>query len=176
MNLTERLYEISSDVRDQAGAYAARAADVARDSVDRAASQVDAVKTPVEKLADAGQELNNLAHAYFGRAVALQARVVQMGLDEAAKRLRMLAEADSLQHAYGRQLQASAGTRERVMQDANEALEIVVDAGRGVSELARRTYAEVLGGVKRKARPVRAKAKKARKSVKRKVARARKAA
>lgn len=176
MNLTERLYEMTSDVRDQAGAYAARAADVARDSVDRAASRVDAVTTPVEKLADAGQELNNLAHAYFGRAVALQARVVQKGLDEAASRLRMLAKADSLKHAYGGQVEATAGTRERVMHDANEALEMVVDAGRGVSELALRTYADMLRDVKRTARPARAKAVKGRKAAKRKVARVRKAA
>ncbi len=176
MNLTERLYEMTSDVRDQAGAYAARAADVARDSVDRAANRVVAVKTPVEKLADAGQELNNLAHAYFGRAVALQARVVQTGLDEAAKRLRLLAKADSLKHAYGAQVEATTGTRERVMHDASEALEIVVDAGRGGSELALRTYADMLRDVKRTARPARAKAAQARKAVKRKVARVRKAA
>jgi hypothetical protein len=144
MTLTERFFEMTADVREQAADYAQRAAETAREGAERAATRVDAAKSPVETLADAGHALNDLAHAYVGRVVALQARLTHAGIAGAAARLRMLANASSLRGAYAQQVDAFDGTRDRVTRDATEALDIVVDAGRGVSELALRTYAQLI--------------------------------
>jgi phasin family protein len=178
MNLTEKIIEITADVRDQAGAYAARASEAAREGADRAAETVDSAKTPVETLADAGLALNNLAHTYFARLVRLQASAVKFGLDDAADRLRMLAKAESLPAAYQVQVKAFAGTRERILRDANVAVEIVTEAGRGVSELAVGTYTDLVRELQGKPPRARAKAtaRKPRRTAKRKATRARKAA
>jgi phasin family protein len=172
MNLTEKIIEMTADVRDQAGAYAARASEAAREGVDRAAQTVDSAKTPVETLADAGLALNNLAHTYFARLVRLQASAVKLGLDDAAERLRLLAKADSLPVAYQLQVKAFGDTRERVLREANVAVEIVTEAGRGVSELAVGTYTDLVRELQGKPPRARAKAtaRKPRRTAKRKAA------
>lgn len=180
MNMSERLAEMTSEVRDQAGELAAKAADAARGTVDRAAHSVAAAKAPITTLAHAGLKLNKLAHDYVQQVVSHQARMLTGVVTDSAERLRRLAKADSIQGAYADQVEYFDVTRERVSRDAKQALEIVVGAGRQVTDLATQTYAEFVRApkskAKAKARTQRARAT-ARKSGKASVkARARKAA
>lgn len=152
MNFSERLMEMTAGVRDQAGAYAMRAADMARGGADRAATTVDAARNPVETLAAATLKLNVLAHQYIERLVALQAATIQHTLAAGAQRLRKLSEAASVQQALADQADTFARSRTRFSKDAAEAWDIVTGTGRGVSEIAVQTYARLV-----RAQPVAAK-------------------
>jgi Phasin protein len=144
MTIQERLIEMTAGVRDQAGAYAARATQAARIGVDRAADTVLAAKTPVERLADAGLRLNKLSSQYVEQFVSQQANATQDLLADGAQRLRVLAKAHSLRDAWSDQVELFDLTRARATQSMQRTLEIVSDAGRNVSELAVETYAELL--------------------------------
>ena len=144
MTIQARLIEMTAGVRDQAGAYAARATHAARDGVDRAADTVLAAKTPVERLADAGLRLNKLSAQYVEQLVSHQATATQDLLADGAQRLRVLAKARSLRDAWSDQVELFDVTRARTTQSLQRTLEIVSNAGRNVSELAVETYAELL--------------------------------
>jgi hypothetical protein len=144
MTIQARLIEMTAGVRDQAGAYAARATHAARDGVDRAADTVLAAKTPVERLADAGLRLNKLSAQYVEQLVSHQATAAQDLLVDGAQRLRVLAKARSLRDAWSDQVELFDVTRARTTQSLQRTLEIVSDAGRNVAGLAVETYAELL--------------------------------
>ncbi len=144
MNLQERLFEMTANVRDQAGAYAARATHAARDSADRAADKVLAARTPVERLADASLRLNKLSAHCVEQLVSQQAATAQELLADGAQRLRVLAKARSLRDAWSDQVELFDTTRARTTQNLQRTLAIVSDAGRNVSELAVETYADLL--------------------------------
>ena len=144
MNIQERLFELTANVRDQAGAYAARATHAARDGADRAADTVLAARTPVERLADAGIRLNKLSADCVEQLVTQQASTAQELLADGAQRLRVLAKARSLRDAWSDQVELFDVTRARTTQSLQRTLAIVSDAGRNVSELAVETYADLL--------------------------------
>jgi phasin family protein len=148
MNI-ERIVEMTAGVREQAGAYASRAADVARERAEKAAAQVEAVRTPVETLTDTGLKLNSVAHHYVAQLLHLQASMVKGALKMGAQRLRTLSKADSLQQAYQSQAIDLAAARERAVGGARDTWEIVAESGREVSGLLNQAYAQL-------AHPVRA--------------------
>jgi len=142
MNLVERLAEMTSGARDQAARLAAQASSTARGSISRAADAVEATSAPISRLADAGLQLNKLAFDYMTQVVGHQAQMLTGAVNDGAHRLRLLVKARSLPDAYAVQVEYFDVTRERLTQDANRALRIVTDAGRGVSKLASSTYSE----------------------------------
>jgi phasin family protein len=162
MNIPERIVEMTAEVRDQAGAYASKAADAARDSAIKAAEQVEAAKLPVDTLAGAGFKLNSMAHDYVERLLKFQAGMVKGALKNSAHRLRVLSKADTLQDVLESQAIDLAAARERMVDGAKETLEIVAESGREVSGLLTDTYAQLVKPVRAK-RPVRKPVTKARK-------------
>lgn len=141
MKLQERLLEMTAGVRDQADAYASRAAHTARQSIDRAADRVLAAKTPVEQLAAASLRLNTLSSGCVQQLVSQQASVASDLLADGAQRLRVLAKATSLRDAWTDQVELFDATRARTAAHLQRTLSIVGEAGRNASELAVETYA-----------------------------------
>lgn len=140
MSLSERLIESTVDVRGQAAAYAARAAEYARAGADRAASQVAAARGPVELLTEASLKLNTLSHQYLSRLLARQGTMVKGTLEEGEKRLQRLARATSLQQAIAAQAADLGEIPTRIADNVRETWEIVAEAGREVAALASATY------------------------------------
>jgi phasin family protein len=139
--LTDRLTETTAEVRDQATAYVARAADAARATADRAAERVAAARTPIEVLTDASLRLNDLSHDYMARLLRRQAAMLKATVTDGEKRLQRLARAQSLQQALAGQAEDLNDLPQRLARSARETWEIVADAGRGVSQLASTTLA-----------------------------------
>ena len=144
MKLTERLVEMTSDVREQASTYVERTAATARNTVQVAAERVESAAVPIENLSAAASRLNTLAYQYTGDLLAHQANVLTGALHDGAVRLRLLNKADSLQHAYQAQIKYFDVTRDRLARDARTALQIVGGAGAAVRTLAKDTYAHWL--------------------------------
>lgn len=142
--LSERLIETTAEVRDQATAYVVRAADVARATADRAAERVAAARTPIEVLTDASLQLNTLSHDYVARLLRRQAVMLRATVTEGEKRLQRLARAQSLQQVLASQSEDLNDLPQRLARNARDTWEIVADAGRGVSQLASSTLAELV--------------------------------
>jgi phasin family protein len=152
MNMTERLFEATADVREQANAYAERAVEVAREGVVRAAKQVEMVESPIDVVAKAGLKLNDLSHSYFERMLEQNIDTVKGAMNDGVRRLRLVAKADTLADLYKDQAKYNAVTTDRVVRDAKATWEIVATAGREVSELALNTYALLMRDVPAKTR------------------------
>jgi phasin family protein len=141
MILSERLLDATTEMRDQATAYVARAADAARATADVAASRMAAARTPLEVLTEASLKLNALSHEHVARMLRLQAAMLKGTVAEGEKRLQRLARAESLRHALAAQTEDLNAIPRRVAQNARESWQIVAEAGRSVSELASATFA-----------------------------------
>jgi phasin family protein len=169
MNLSERFFEATAQVRDQANAYAERALGAARESVVRAAQQVEKVESPIDVVAKAGLKLNTLSHNYFERMLEQNVDTIKGAMTDGARRLHLVAKAEDFADLYRDQVKYNAVTSDRLMRDAKATWDIVADAGREVSELALNTYAQLVRQVpvkarrttKRTAKTVKARAKKA---------------
>lgn len=164
MSISERLFEVTAGMREQANAYVAKAtamaeqaADTARDSVAEAARKVEQVNTPVETLAAAGYKFNSLSHQAAERLLEQQFSFVKGFVDEGAERLRMLAKAADLQSAMNQQMAYFDATRERLTRDARGTYAILSDAGREARELATSTYSQLMSQPSRR-KPAAAKA------------------
>ncbi len=144
MSLTERFIETTAEVRDQATAYVARAAEAARHRVDRAAGQVAAARTPVEVMTEASLKLNNLSHQHLSRLLARQGSMLAGALVESEQRLQRLARAGSLQQALASQAADLIDLPQRIARNTRETWAIVADTGREAAQLAASTYAELL--------------------------------
>jgi hypothetical protein len=144
MNLTERFFEATAEVRDQANAYAERAVDAARDGVKRAADQVGAVETPIETLAKASHELNAITHRYFERMIEQNVDTLKGALDDGARRMRLVAKADGITGLYSDQVKFADVTTDRLTRDAKATWTILADAGQEISEVALSTYAKLM--------------------------------
>jgi ABC-type proline/glycine betaine transport system substrate-binding protein len=163
MNLTERFFEMTSDVRDRVSAYTERTAAVARVSVDKAAERVEAAAGPIEALSVAATRLNKLAYQYTDQMLTHQMNALTGALQDGAQRLRLINKAQTLQGAYQAQVKYFDVSKDRVVRDAKTAWHIVGNTGKDVKSLARDTYANLA------AKPVR-------KPVRKTVGRSRKAA
>ncbi len=147
MNLSDRFIETTTDLRQQATAYVARAAQAARASADLAADRVAAANSPLEVLTEATLKLNRLSHDHVARLLTRQATLLRDTLTEGEKRLQRLATAKSLQQAVAGQAEDLNDLGPRIARNARETWAIVADAGRGVSQLAVSTYAELAQAV-----------------------------
>jgi phasin family protein len=143
MSLSERVIESTVDVREQAAAYAARAAEFARAGADRAATQVAAARGPVDLLTEASLKLNTLYHQYMSRLLARQGAMLKGTLVEGEKRLQRLARATSLQQAVVGQVEDMNQIPARIADNVRETWQIVAEAGREVAQLASYTYGEL---------------------------------
>jgi phasin family protein len=170
MNISERILEATAEVRGQANAYAERAVEAARESVVRAAEQVEKVESPLELVAKAGLKLNDLSHQYVGALFEQNVDTLKGAVNDGVRRLHLVAKASDVRELYTSQAEYNAVTSDRIARDAKATWNIVAKAGREVSELALTTYAQLMRDTPRKPR---AAAKKTKRTVK---ARAKKAA
>lgn len=153
MNLTERFFEMTADVREQAALIAARTAKVAPPAMGR---------------------IGKLAKQVGKQLMDHQKTMVSGAMHDGAERLRLLRRAESLPAAVRAQVHYLDVTRDRLSRDGKVALQILSKAGAESTALARETYAQMLNTVAAK-RPSQAR-KTVRKVARKTATRARKAA
>lgn len=157
MSLSERVFESTGDIREQAGAYAARAAVLARAGAATAAGRMAAARAPVDLLTEASQKLNTLTYECLSKLLARQGAVLKGTLVEGERRLQRLAGATSLQQALAAQALDLGRIPDSVARNVRETWVILADTGREVSRLATTTYAGLAQGATttRSGRPAR---------------------
>jgi uncharacterized protein YjbJ (UPF0337 family) len=157
MNLTERFFEMTANVRDQAVEAAARASGAARETVGVAADRVESAANPVNQFVHKATEFNTVVYQYANDMLAHQADMIKGTLHDGARRLRLLAKAKNVQQAFDDQVEYFAVTRDRMTRDAKTALEILTTAGKKTQALygfSARPVKNVKNNVKRSARKV----------------------
>ena len=110
-----------------------------------AANAVDSLKKPAHILNNAGRKLNDLSHDYFGRFLKDQRKIVDGVVEDGAKRLRAMADADTLKEFWDNQVALFPATRDRVVGNVNETLDILGHTRDGLRELFDSTILEFKG-------------------------------
>lgn len=144
--------EFKARVRDTAVQAVDRVKDTAELAVDRAkngtqvaANAVDSLKNPAHILNSAGSKLNDLSHDYFGRLLKEQRKIVDGVVEDSAQRLRVMADADNLQKFCGDQVALFPATRERMVGNVKQTLEILGHTRDGLKDLYQSTVVEFKG-------------------------------
>jgi phasin family protein len=113
-------------------------------------------------------KLTAISQGAAERLIQLQEQLVTSALTDAATQLERAARADNVKDLVKDQAEVLRATRERIVSDITEAVTILKGAGGDVRKVATHTYESVTG----KATPAAAKAKAARRKVKRAVRKA----
>lgn len=144
--------EFKARVRDTAVQAVDRVKDTAELAVDRAkngtqvaANAVDSLKNPAHILNSAGSKLNDLSHDYFGRLLKEQRKIVDGVVEDSAQRLRVMADADNLQKFCGDQVALFPATRERMVGNVKQTLQILGHTRDGLKDLYQSTVVEFKG-------------------------------
>ena len=144
--------EFKARLRDTAVQAVGRVKDTAEQVVDRAkngtqvaANAVDSLKNPAHILNNAGSKLNDLSHDNFGRLLKEQRKIVDGVVEDSAQRLRVIADAGNLKEFWDSQVALSPATRERMVGNVQETLEILDHTRDGLKDLWQSTVLEFKG-------------------------------
>ena len=110
------------------------------------AYSVDGLKSleqPVRAAARSGVQLASLSHKTAQELIELQSQMMTAALGEMAEGLERAAQAKDLAALVSAQAEALRLSAERLVNDANRALQIFTAAGRGMQEISVETYEKV---------------------------------
>jgi phasin family protein len=122
------------------------------------AKQVERAKGPVGSLEKRGLAVNEVAHRYLERAIRQQFDLIEAAIEESSKRLRAVAEADSLAELWQTQFEMNRKAVERLTKGLRET-GTVVTAAREDLEAAIRPKPAAASKASKKKAPARKKAK-----------------
>jgi phasin family protein len=122
------------------------------------AKQVERAKGPVGSLEKRGLAVNEVAHRYLERAIRQQFDLIEAAIEESSKRLRAVAEADSLAELWQTQFEMNRKAVERLTKGLRET-GTVVTAAREDLEAAIRPKPAAASKASKKKTPARKKAK-----------------
>ena len=110
------------------------------------AYSVDGLKSlgqPVRAVAHSGVQLSSLSHKTAQELIELQSQMMTAALGEMADGLERAAQAKDLAALVSAQAEALRLSAERLVNDANRAMQIFTAAGRGMQEISVETYEKV---------------------------------
>ncbi|MGW8368916.1 MAG: phasin family protein [Gammaproteobacteria bacterium] len=122
------------------------------------AKQVERAKGPVGSLEKRGLAVNEVAHRYLERAIRQQFDLIEAAIEESSKRLRAVAEADSLAELWQTQFEMNRKAVERLTKGLRETGSVVTAAREDLEAAIRPKPAAASKASKKKA-PARKKAK-----------------
>lgn len=157
---------IVSKVTEGPRAWGQYAVDGGRTAATMAANVMTGAKKPARRLIKTGLKLNTVAHDSVADLLKLQARALEGTMDAGARRMELLADADSLRAMVKDQIALVPESRDRVVDDARKALDILNEAREELIEVINAESDTVIDGLEDIAKPVRKKATAAKKRAK----------
>jgi len=109
------------------------------------AEGLKALKRPVRMVAHSGVKLTAVSQSTLASLIELQAEVVTAAMTAVATRLERAADADGVVDLLLEQARMVPASRERIVDEATRAVEILKVAGRDVGKVATHAYATVTG-------------------------------
>ena len=142
---SSKLKNISDQFKGRVKDTAEHAIDQVKNGTQVVANAVDSLISPAHILNDAGGKLNDLSHDYFGRLLKGQRKIVDGVVEDSARRLRVMADAGNLKEFWDDQVALFPATRERMVANVRETLEILGHTRDGLKDLVRSTVLEFKG-------------------------------
>jgi hypothetical protein len=124
-------------------------AEIARSAAIRSAGQIKSLKDPVRALSQSGVRLTAISQSTAQSLIELQAEIVNTALSNAANQLERAAQTESVMALARDQADVLRATRERIVEDLNQAVAIFKDAGDNVRKVATQTYGNLTGKAER---------------------------
>jgi len=118
--------------------------ETARDAAVSSAEGIKSLKQPVRVIARSGVKLTTISQTALQGLIELQSEIVTSALTDAAVRLERAARADNVVDLLQDQAEALRATRDRIVDEANRAMDIFKHAGRDVAKVASQAYAKVV--------------------------------
>jgi phasin family protein len=114
-----------------------------RDGMAQSVSSLKSVRQPMRSAARSGAKLSALTHETVQQLIELQSQMITAALTEMAEGLERASQAKDFAALVGVQADTLRQSAERLVGDANRALEILTSAGRGVQTVAVEAYEKV---------------------------------
>lgn len=114
-----------------------------REGIARSAGGIKSLRQPVHAAARSGVQLSALTHETAQQLIELQSQMMTAALTEMAEGIERASQAKDFAELVTTQADALRQSAERLVNDANRALEIFTTAGRGVQTVAVETYEKV---------------------------------
>jgi phasin family protein len=114
-----------------------------REGVAYSADGLRSLEQPVRAAARSGVQLASLSHQTAQELIALQSQIVTATLGEMAAGFERAAQAKDLAALVSAQADVLRLSAERLVNDANRAMQIFAAAGRGLQQVGADTYEQV---------------------------------
>ena len=137
--------------------------DRVREAVTESAENLKSLKSPVRVIARSGVKLTAVSQSAVQNLIELQSEVITATLTDVALRHERATRAASIVDLVRDQIELTPATRARIVEDANRAVTIFKDAGRGFRGVATHAYESIVErnakeAIEKVAKPVRRKA------------------
>ena len=133
-----------------------------REVVGMSADGVKSLKKPVRTVTHSSLRLATVSERALRELIELESEVVTSALTAAAARLERVAKAESMVDLFLDQIEMLRATRERLIEQASRAVEIISHAGRDVRTVGMHLYDKVVEPVEEEPPKARRRARKAR--------------
>ena len=181
--MQEFVVEQASALSGQIQKFGKESVETVREVVVGSADTLKALKSPVRVFARSGIKLPTVSQTAVATLIELQPDMLTSALPDAALRLERASRASSIIDLVREQYELIPATRERIVEDAQRAVQIFKHAGRDFRGVATNLYDKVVEPVEERPPEVKVKVKvskrkpaKAKAKAKRKTTRARKTA
>ena len=158
--------EMQDFVTEQASALSGQVQKIRKESVETAreaavdsAEGLKSLKSPVRQIARSSVKLTAVSQSAVASLIELQSDMVTSALNDAALRLERASRASSLVDLFRDQYQLLPATRERIVEDAQRAVQIFKTAGRDIRGVASNVYERIVEPVEEKIPEVKVKVK-----------------
>jgi hypothetical protein len=181
--MQEFVVEQTSNLTDQVQKIRKGSVETVREAAVGSAEGLKALKSPIRQLARSSVKLTSVSQTAVANLIDLQSDMVTSAITDAALRLERASRASSIVDLVRDQYELIPATRERIVEDAQRAVQIFKHAGRDFRGVAANLYDKVVEPVEDKLPEVKVKVKvskrkpaKAKAKAKRKTTRARRTA
>lgn len=142
--MQEFVAERTSALSDQVRKMSKESVENVREAISGSAENLKSLKSPVRVFARSGIRLTVVSQTAVSSLIDLQSDMVTSALSEAALRLEKAARAENVLELVRDQIDMLPATRDRIVEDAQRAIEIFKVAGRDMKNVAVHAYERVV--------------------------------
>jgi uncharacterized membrane-anchored protein YhcB (DUF1043 family) len=175
-HVTELRSERRRDLAEAMHRFRDEPIEAMREVAVNSADGIKSLKAPVRGLAHSGVKLAAVSQNAVQSLIELESEVITSALNAAAMRLERAAQAEGVVDLVLDQQEMLGATRDRIVDHATRAVEILKVTGRDLRDVAKHTYGIVIKTAEEKVPEVKRAKRKVKRAVRKTTARARQAA
>ena len=152
--------EQTAVLQDQVEKIRKESVETVREAVVGSAVNLKALKSPVRTIARSTVKVTSVSQTAVANLIELQSDMLTSALSDAALRLERASRADTVVDLVRDQIELIPATRDRIVEDAQRAVQIFKHAGRDVRGVVKHVYERVVEPVEDKIPEVKVKVQK----------------